>query len=275
MPDTPAPMRALGAVIRDPEAPAAIADDDAAYLARSGVEGEDATALASRGTPRLLAYRALVHNRIRNVIDDWIPRSASRLGAERFGADVASFIAEFGPRSPYLREVPAEFVEWVAPRWAKDPRLAPYLLELARYELLRHDVRNDPRGGEIDSGEKLELDWPIRCNSTGRVLTFDWAVHELPKDRDDRTDPAPGPVHLAIFRNRNEAMMYKVLDRYEAALVRRILAAETMREAIFGACSDAEVEISDERLAQVATLLARLAELGLVLGGEPPAASSL
>ncbi len=271
MPELPAPIAALGRVIRERDAADALHDDPRGFLAGDdGLSDPDADAMTTHGSTRLLAYRALVHNRIRNVIDDWIPRTVSRLGPARFRADVSRFIASTGPRSPYLREVPAEFVDWVAPQWTRDPDLPPFLVDLARYELLRHDVRNDPRGEEVDSGEKLELDWPIRTNSTGTVLTFDWAVHRLPKDRSDRSEPARGPVHLVVFRNRNDAMMYKQLDAFEAQLVTRVLAGETMKAAIFGACESVGETISDDRLAKVAVLLARLAELGLVRGGEPP-----
>lgn len=271
MAELPAPIAALGRVIRAVDAPSGLGTDPREFLAASGeLSAADADAMTTHGATRLLAYRALVHNRIRNVVDDWIPRAVSRLGPARFRADVSRFIETQGPRSPYLREVPREFVDWVSPRWNEASELPPYLVDLARYELLRHDVRNDPRGNEVDSGERLELEWPIRTNSTGAVLTFGWAVHRLPKQRSDRSDPAPGPVHLAVFRNRNDAMMYKELDEYEAQLVRRVLDGETMKDAIFGACEAIDEAISDERLAKVAVLLARLAELGLVLGGEHP-----
>ena len=122
---TETPVRVLGEVIRELGAAESIEANLAEWLTDKGLSDRDREALASRGAVRLLAYRQLVHNRIRNVIEDWIPRTVSRLGPDRFKSDVATFIATVGPRAPYLRDVPREFVEWVRPRWRADEALPP------------------------------------------------------------------------------------------------------------------------------------------------------
>lgn len=264
-------LQALAAAIREPGADARVEADADAFLCDFSLAVEDRRGLASRGGLRLAAYRQLVHNRLRNVVRDWIPRTADRLGTARLTEDVAQFIASEGVHAPYLRDVPSEFVAWAAPRWHEDPHLLPFLPDLARYELLRNDVRNDPRGGETPTGQKLELEWPVRCDGTARVLRFEYAIHKLPRAPEDRTAPAHAPVHLAIFRNRRDAMMYKEVSATEAAVLRRLLDHQTMRDAVIAGCADVGAAVDDIILGEIAVLLARLSEIGFVLGGEPPA----
>ena len=80
-----------------------------------------------------------------------LPRTRARLNAAcdgRFDADFGRFLDEVGPRTHYLRDVPAEFLAWARPRWRADrarPRL-PARPRGARARALRgRGVRRRPR----------------------------------------------------------------------------------------------------------------------------------
>src|SRR4051812_47688684 len=112
----------LHAMIKDAcfgDSAEALAGDIGAYLARHGVAGEDAEAILA-SPMRLGLYRYLVRHNVVNVIGTMLERTRTRLDAHVPGAfdrTVSAFLAEQGPRTPHLRDVPSEFLAWANPRW--------------------------------------------------------------------------------------------------------------------------------------------------------------
>src|SRR5262245_53269046 len=80
-------------------------------LARHGVSEEDAHAIEGSDIERLLVYRRLVRNNLREAVELAMPRAIARLGA-RFDDFFARFLEQRGPRTHYLRDVTNEFLGW-------------------------------------------------------------------------------------------------------------------------------------------------------------------
>lgn len=267
---TEAPIEALNAIIRQQGAPSAMQEDLAAYLRAQGVAGDDLRAMVQVGAERMLVYRQLVHNRMRNATRDFIPRTIARLGFAHYKRDMAAFVEHHASRSPYLRDVPAEFVTWVAPRWAEDPEVPDYLHDLARHELLDADVRNDPRGGEAPTGRPLALDQPLRFDGAARLCEYGHAVHRLPKDKDDRTVPDAEPTRLLVYRDAKHQPRYLALVPFAAALLRPLIERRLPVQAALQVAAESLGEpLDDDKLASAAQLIADLAERGVCLGAEP------
>ena len=100
--------------------------DLAAYLAKHGVDAEDAEAILA--SPRRLGlYRQLVRHNVVHVIGVMLERTRARLDVcvpGEFDRAVAGFLSEHGPRTPHLRDVPSEFLAWASPRFAGRVRSA-------------------------------------------------------------------------------------------------------------------------------------------------------
>lgn len=264
------PLGIMNAIIREPDAPQRTRADFERWLTEHGVQADDRQSMLEVGAERFLVYRQLVHNRLRKTTRDFITRTVARLGQERFVVDFTAFMAQQAPRSPYLRDVPAEFVQWVGPRWLEDPGVSSYLFDLARHELLEYDVRNDPRGGEAPTGLPLALDRPLRFDSACRLLRYEHAVHRLSVDENDTQVPEAGVVHLLAYRDGKHKVRYLELTQLAAAIVKRLsVDAMAVEPGLRAACDDLGVEVTDERLASAAQLLAELAERGVMLGAEP------
>ncbi len=271
MPDPAPEMRALALAIRELDAPDALAENALAFLGRAGLLEADARRMASLGPGRLLAYRRLVHRGIGSVCREWAPRTAARLGEERFAAEIALFLHDAGGvASPYYREVPRAFVSWAAPRWREDEGLPPFLADLARYELFYYDVRNDPATDAEPTGLPLDLESPARIAPTALIERFEWAVHELPWSPDDRSEPEPRPVALAFWRREDKTRQLD-LERRDAHLLEGLLAGRTLKEALFTACAEVGDEVNAEVLGSIALLLKDLSDRGILFGAEPPA----
>lgn len=265
-----APTAALHAAIRGATAPDRMTEDFEAFLREQGVEGDDLQELLEVGARRMLVYRRLVHNRFRNTAREFIPRTIARLGRPRFAHDMDAFLEDHAARSPYLRDLPAEFVEWVVPRWRDDPEVPRYLCDLARHELLDIDVRNDWRGGEEPTGLPLALDRPLRFDGAARLIDYDFAVHRLSVAIDDRSEPDEEPTRLLVYRDEEHRPRYLTLTPFAAALLRALLVEGlAVQPGLMAACEALGEPLDDDKLASAAQLFADLGERGVCLGAEP------
>jgi hypothetical protein len=264
-----APIRALVHAIRTPDGKRRIGEDLHGFLREAGLDGADLENMASFGPSRVQAYRALVHNRITGTVKDFIPRSFARLGRDRMNQAVAEFLTECAMQSPYLRDIPREFVEWVTPRWNEDAAVPDYVPQLALHELARLDVKNHPEVEHKDTGEKIDLEKPIRVEASAVVYRYDYAVHKLPRDVEDRTEPQRTPTNLIAFRGPDDDTHYIDCAPWVASLMERLIAKKTLREALLGGLADVGMELNDDILGRTAGILADFSDQGLLWGAEP------
>ncbi len=263
-------LAAMSAAIRAADAPQRIRADYAAFLREHGLVDGDVDALLERGGERMLVYRSLVHNRLRNVVREFIDRSAARRGKSEFRADFDAFMDEQAPVTPYLRDVPAEFVAWVTPRWTANEAVPPYLVDLARHELLETDVRNDPAGGEEPTELPLALDRPLRFDGSCRLMRYAWAVHKLPYALEDTSTPPHVLTNLLVFRDRTGKVRYLEIGEWSALVLEELICRKLpVAEGLRRAADRDGASLDDERLAKAANLFAELADHGVLLGAEP------
>jgi len=258
-------LRAFCAVLCASDAPERVAADLPGLLAEHGVAPADQAAISRHGA-RLLLYRKMVHNRLRGVVEDFLPRTAEQLGKPRLRAEVAAFMAERAPRSVYFREVPGEFLAWAIPRWRADPGLPAFLVDLARHEWLDGEVSHAADGGEPARGAPLAIDQPVQLDGSAQLRRYDFAVH-----RDD-DPPAREPTHILAYRDR-ETLRVRLLELTPraAAVCARLLAGEALQAALVGACAEVGEALDDEFLAAMASFFADLGERGVLLGAAGPA----
>lgn len=211
------------------------------------------------------AYRILVRNNLDNVIGDFLPRTAARLGA-RFDQEVARFYAERGPRTHYLRDVPAELVEHVAARWENDRTIPRYLLDLARHELLAFQVAAAKTDRQTTLLGDLALDKIAVLSRGVAVARYRYAVHELPFDRDDRRVPTERATTILAYRDAEHEPRYLDLSPSAAAIVEGLLASKTLETALRDAAAATSVPFDDTFLVGSAELLSDLGDRGVILG---------
>ncbi len=256
-----AALRAFSAVMCELDAPARVAADLPGLLAAHGVTPEDAEVI-TRHRARLMVYRAMIHSRLRKVVEEYLPRTAALLGPSRMRGELAAFMAEQAPRSVYFRSVPADFLAWAAPRWRADPRLPAYLVDLASHEWLDGELGNTPDGGEPASDLPLALDRPVQLDGSVRLRRYDHAVH-----RPDASPPVAEPTAILAYRDRGSHRVRLLeLTPRAAALCTHLLAGVSLQVALADSCTDIGETMSDEFLAAMAGFLADLGERGVLLG---------
>jgi uncharacterized protein len=260
---------ALGRVARDPKLRDRFAEAPEATLIELGLDEGERAGMLRYGPTRLLAYHEMVHSRLFGTIRTFLGGAADRLGRDRLRADVDAWVVELGPKTPYLRDIPAEFFAWARPRWEADASLPPWLTELAAHQILIRTIRNDPREIGTPTEAKLELDRPIACNPTVRVLRYCWSVHRLPTPLGPDDAPTEDAPIVIGHRNRAEQPSFFELEPRPARMLELLLAGKTLREALFGACEAQGETLDDAILSATAVVLADLHDRHVLLGGVP------
>ncbi len=215
---------------------------------------------------RWQAYRRMIRSRFYQTIDHAFERLIAVIGIDRFHAMVDRFVADAPPRSPYLRDLPAEFLAFVSGGkplgdWP------PYALDLMRYEWAELDVAYSHEEVRADDVVALEMDRVAVLSPAHRLLDLDHPVHRI------GTDGAGVPVEraptsLVVYRDRKThevetleltpvaASMLEAMERGTAALT-RVVKESADRHGL-----SIDVAFVDA----LSTLLADLSERGVLLG---------
>jgi hypothetical protein len=232
------------------------ADDDAREAARQR-RIADACLESAPADGRLGLYRNLVQGNLAAVVRRLVPRTAATLDRAEgggFGAWLARFLAEAGPRTPYLRDVPGELVAWARPLW-RATTLPPFVGDLARHEIDLFELDAAPAIPPPALGE-VALDRRLVFATPRTLARYDHAVHELVAD-------VPAAVtFILMHRDDDNTVHSTVLDPAIAGLIGRTLDGLTLGEALAAADTGATDPLD------VARWLADLGAKGALLGGE-------
>lgn len=233
-----------------------------AWLAKHGVPKEDIEAFLA--APRRLGlYRKLVRHNVVNVIDAMLERTRARLDAIRpgtFDATIDAFLDEVGPKTPHLRDVPAEFLAFAAPRWREDERLPRWIVDFAELELVDFTIGVAPRPAPPPPLEEVSADKPLVFAEPLRFLRLSWAVHEEKEVPDERE------TTILVYRDREHRTKKLDLTPLAAKILERLVAGEPLGPAIVAACAEMGTAPDETILGGAAKLLADLGERGVLLG---------
>ena len=243
-----------------------------AWLERGAFDAATQSAI-ERDFPRLLVYRRLVRRTLRSAVTLAMPRAVARLGT-LFDEYFDRFLAERGPRTHYLRDVTIEFLDFSEAALRNDTRVPAYLCDLARHEALAIVVaatapRSAPPLGALD------LDCGLVFSEAARLARYEFAVHLLPDDEADRSEPSAGATALFVYRSPEHDVRYLSLTPLAADIVAELLAGRTLRDAVLTATQRRGVVPDAAVLDGTARLLADLAERGAVLGASTPSNTEL
>jgi hypothetical protein len=240
--------------------------------ARLGVRAQDLDQLAKAPT-RLALYRRLVRTNLLQVTTRMMRRTRARLNAQAEGAFEASFdefLADAAPTTHYLRDVPMEFLVWAAPRWGKGG--APtFASDLARYELAHFQIAIAPPLAKPPAMADVALDKRLVFTPARRFLRLEHAVHLLPDDLDDRSEPARRPTFLFLYRDAENNVRDLELTPVAATIADELLAGAPLGEAVKRSCAEHGAAMTPAVLSSTAAMLADWGERGLLLGASESA----
>jgi hypothetical protein len=222
-------------------------------------------------TSRWQAYRRMVRARFYQVVDHGFERLIGAIGADRFHRLVDRFLAEQPPRSPYLRDVPGEFLRFVENRRDVLGELAPYALDLMRYEWAELDAAYSHEEVRPDEVTELDMERPAVLSPAHRLLDLEYRVHTMGTDGSG-APTAPDPIALLLYRDRRThevetleltpvaAMMLAAIEAREGGAFRPLV--QVVRDAAERHGAAVDVAFVDA----LSALLADLTERGVLLG---------
>jgi hypothetical protein len=234
-------------------------------------------ALLEASPRRVELYRRLVRNNLLGVTSRMMPNTRRHVNEAApdqglhgtFDATFDDFLAERGPRTHYLRDVPAEFLAWVEPRWGADPAVPRYAADLAQFELAHFQVAAAPRAVAPRALANVAPERRLVFMPARKLLRLKHAVHLMPDDTERHFELEPGDVALLVYRDVENTVRVLELTPLAAAMAARLFDGTPLEDAIRGAAEELRMPLTPEVLSSTARMLADWGDRGLLLGADP------
>jgi hypothetical protein len=222
-----------------------------------------------RGAPRpagvpargMAVYEELLFNNITGFLDACFPVCRRLLGETRWRRLNRSFFRDWRSATPWFREIPREFLDYLA---GAKRRLPAWFADLAHYEWVELAVDTSDavaarhnRDGDLIAGRPL-------LNPTLMNLAYAWPVQRIgPAYRPRR----PRAVRLLVFRDAADTVRFAEINDVTA----RLLDILAERQCSGGAaCTQVAAELGHPSpsavVAHGAALLEDLRRQGAILG---------
>jgi hypothetical protein len=261
-------QRMMQRMVTIDDAPDSIRAAQARRFAEHELDPRDAEALSTTDYRKLFVYRKLVRGTFIECVRLEIPLTAARLG-ERYQREVHAFCSAELPRSPILRDAAYELVAWALPRWRNDSELPPWLGDLARFELFDFDVHCAERNDVEPTTEELPADLPVLFDGSCRLGRFDWAVHDLPDDPDDRSEPRADATGILSYRDTHNDVRRLTLTPLATRIFELLLIdREPLANAVRLGCEREGRTLDASVIEGISSILADLAERGALRGAD-------
>lgn len=223
---------------------------------------EQAVAPSGVEPRRLQLYRELLFNNVSGFVENGFPVLKVMVPPAYWASLVHAFFAEHRCQSPYFRDIPAEFRQWLAGQPTSD---YPWLTELVHYEWA--ELLADTAEGEWPPAVAGDV-WHHTPQLSPCVwpLLYHWPVHRFPQEA-----PVPAALPHAVLLYRTPDHDVRTLDVSlpVAALIERLQTAPAPLAGVVAMLA-AEQGVDAERLRQaVAPWIGTLLENGILLGIAP------
>lgn len=169
---------------------------------------------------RMALYRELLYNSVESALLACFPVLHQVLGKRKWNKVVRSFVAQHRSHTPYFRQIPDEFIQFLHDEWTAAADYPPFMLELAHYEWIELVLSVSVRAADLnglDSRTDLLERRPI-LNPVLALLGYTYPVHRIGPRFKPVEAPAQ-PTQLLVLRDLAERMRFIVLNPVSARLV--------------------------------------------------------
>jgi hypothetical protein len=209
------------------------------------------------GNPRRwLVYRRMVRARFAEVLEDGLSRFREVVGAEPFSRLVERFLELSPPSSPYLRDVPGEFLQFL-----RTESLAPIAVDEARLECAELELAHAPDPAGSDDVQPLDMHLHAVFSPLARLLQLSHGVAV-------GANAEPRSRAICVYR---DPKTHEVESLELTPLAARVTRGIAEREAPLvdvakRAAGEAGIAVDSAFVETLGTVLADLVERGIVLG---------
>jgi uncharacterized protein len=163
---------------------------------------------------RMQVYNEIVFNNLFSAVSACYPVLQRVMGKRAWQALVRRFFAEHQATSPFFRDIPKAFLEFLP----LVETLPPFALSLAHYEWIELAIAADDSIAPALTAEgDLLQGVPILAPALA-VLAYDYPVQKI-SSRFKPREPLPEPVHLLVFRNQQDEVKFVEMNAMTARLL--------------------------------------------------------
>ncbi len=169
---------------------------------------------------RMALYRELFRNNVESFLAESFPVLHQLLSPPQWQAMVDDFFARHACGTPLFTRLGEEFIAYLRDVRGTVPEDPPYLLELAHYEWVE-------LGLALSEAEALPatrlapdrlIESELRLSPLAWPLRYRHAVHRVGA-AGQHVQPSPEPVHLLVYRDAEERVVFLEIDAPAYALV--------------------------------------------------------
>ncbi|MGX8882619.1 HvfC family RiPP maturation protein [Methylovorus sp. SPW-M1] len=163
---------------------------------------------------RMRVYNEIVFNNLQSAVGACYPVLQRVLGKRAWQALLRRFFAEHQASSPFFRDIPQAFLEFLP----QVETLPPYAVSLAHYEWMELAIASAPaEAPELAVEGDLMLGVPVLAPALA-VLAYDYPVQQISVRYKPR-QALPEPVHLLVFRNQLDEVKFVEMNAMTARLL--------------------------------------------------------
>ncbi|MDQ3185933.1 MAG: putative DNA-binding domain-containing protein [Pseudomonadota bacterium] len=166
---------------------------------------------------RMRIYRRLVYTNVESFLLACFPVLRKILGARRWARLVNVFLAAHRSRSPFFRQIPDEFIQFLQSNRTFAPDYPEFMLELAHYEwieLVLSISTHAPDWNGIDPEGSLLEQRPV-LNPVLANLCYSWPVHRI----GPRVRAKSAETYLLVFRDTSDQIRFTEINAFTSRLI--------------------------------------------------------
>jgi len=165
---------------------------------------------------RMKVYSDLLYRNIEGFLLACFPVLRQVLGVRKWSALVRAFFCTHHSHTPYFRQIPDEFIQFLQNEWTPSAAYPPFTLALAHYEWIELVLSVSNRSAEraVDPAGDLLSGVPV-LNPVLANLRYDWPLHRIAPRR--KTQPLE--THLLVFRDAADQIQFSEINAFTARLL--------------------------------------------------------
>jgi len=165
---------------------------------------------------RMRIYNGLLVNNIEGFLLACFPVLRQVLGSRKWAKLVRAFFSTHRSRTPYFRQIPDEFIQFLQSEWTPPEGYPLFTLALAHYEWIELvlSVSNRSADRAVDGSGDL-LDGVPLLNPVLANLRYDWPVQRIAP----RRKVQPAETHLLVFRDAADQVRFSEINAFTARLL--------------------------------------------------------
>jgi hypothetical protein len=165
---------------------------------------------------RMKIYNELLFNNIEGFLLTCFPVLRKVLGVRRWSRLVRAFFSTHRSRTPYFRQIPDEFIQFLQNEWTPADGYPPFTLALAHYEWIELVLSVSNRGPDRSFDAEGDLmEGAVLLNPVLANLRYDWPVQRIAPRRTVK----PAETWLLVFRDAEDRVQFSEINAFTARLL--------------------------------------------------------